>query len=248
MGAKLEYIGWSSFIFTDDNGFRVITDPFLCGNEGYKILPSPVDPKDINVDLIVCSHCSDDHFAQAFDILDNNPKSKLLGDLATLALAERAGYGNMWQGRTELITSGAAYSQGNFTINATSARHIAFRALEDGSFITGEPMCYIIQIKDGPTCFFGGDTSLTYDMKLWGELFKPEIAMVGIGGADLNGRSLNEMNPRAAAMCVKMLGAKKAIPMHYRLESTLEEFKKCVAEICPECEVVAMKPTEIIDI
>lgn len=248
MGTTLEYAGWSSFIFTSSDGTRMITDPFLKGNEKYKISPSPMNINEIFVDLIICSHCSDDHFAQTFEIMDNSPKTKLLGDLSVLALAERAGYGNMWEGRTELITSGATYTQNCFTIHATSARHIAFQRLDDGSFLTGEPMCYIIQIKDGPTCFFGGDTSLTCDMQLWGKIFKPDIAFVGIGGADIRGRCLSELNPYTAAMCVDMLGVKKVIPMHYRTEDAVEEFKEQLKVICPSCELLVMKPMDVIEI
>ncbi len=248
MSTKLQYVGWSTFIFEDSKGFRMITDPFTEGNKDYKILPSPIETKDINVDLIICSHCSDDHFSQSFEIMDFNPKSKLVGDLATCALAKRAGYGNIFGNRVELITAGASYSVSNFTVHATSARHIAFRELPDGSYITGEPLCYAIQIKDGPTCFFGGDTALTYDMILWKELFEPEIAFLGIGGADLSGRTLSEMHPRAAAICAKMLGIKTVIPMHYNYDRDVTEFKRYISEIYPECKVLVMKPADIIEI
>lgn len=248
MGIELKYIGWSSFIFTDNKGFKMMTDPFLCGNKDFKILPSPIAPQAVKTDLIICSHCSSDHFAQAFEIMDANPNSKLLGDLATLAIAERAGYGNYLDGRTELITAGAAYAKSDFIVHATSARHIAFQTLENGTFITGEPLCYIIEIKGGPTCFFGGDTSLTYDMKLWGDLYKPEIAILGIGGADLNGRSLRELSPKDAAICAKMLGVKKAIPMHYRLKSDVEEFRRSMVEIYPDCQIIEMREKDIIEL
>lgn len=248
MSTKLQYVGWSTFIFEDSKGFRMITDPFMEGNKDYKIFPSPIDVKDITADLIICSHCSDDHFAQAFDVMEVNPRSKIVGDLAVCALAKRAGYGSIFGGRVELITAGASYSESDFTVHATSARHIAFKELPDGSYITGEPLCYTIQIKDGPTCFFGGDTALTYDMILWKELFKPEIAFLGIGGADLSGRTLAEMHPRASALCAKMLGVKKVIPMHYNYERDVLEFKKYISEIYPECEVLDMKPTDIIHI
>ncbi|MGM9356093.1 hypothetical protein ACTAZP_11740 [Flavonifractor plautii] len=134
----------------------------------------------------------------------NSDTTKLLGDHSTLCLAERAGYGGTWDPRMELTTSGATYVQGDFTIHAVDARHIAFKHFPDGSYMTGEPLCYIIRVKDGPTCFFGGDTSLTYDMKLWGELFRPDVAFLGIGGVDLQGRSLDEMDPpppRSARRC-----------------------------------------------
>ena len=146
----------------------------------------------------------------------------------------------------ELITSGAAYTQGDFTIHAVDARHIAFRHFEDGSYMTGEPLCYIIRVKDGPTCFFGGDTSLTYDMKLWGELFHPDVAFLGIGGVDLRGRSLDEMDPPAAAVCAEMLGVKTVIPMHYRTREYLERFRRHLAVRCPGCACAAMEPGESI--
>lgn len=38
-------------------------------------------------------------------------------------------------------------------------------------------------------------------MKLWGEVYKPEVAIIGIGGVDLSGRSLDEMDPEDAAIC-----------------------------------------------
>lgn len=110
--------------------------------------------------------------------------------------------------------------------------------------MTGEPLCYIIRVKDGPTCFFGGDTSLTYDMKLWGELFRPDVAFLGIGGVDLQGRSLDEMDPPAAAICAEMLGVKTVIPMHYRTQEYLEQFQQYLAVRCPECRCLAVKAGE----
>lgn len=248
MSNQLEYIGWSSFVFTDEKGTRMMTDPFMSGNDSYKIVPSPVDPKNIVVDFIICSHCSDDHYRESNQIMSNSPTTKFVGDLGSLALLDIENKVYSEQKRTELITAGAAYQQGKFTITALSARHIAFRSLPNGTFLTGEPMCYIIEIENGPTVFFGGDTSLTYDMKLWGELYKPDIAIVGIGGADLNGRTLSELSPKTASYCVQMLGAKKTIPMHYSKESDLVAFKSCMATTCPDCEVIAMKAKDKIEL
>ena len=168
MSLQVDYLGWAAFILTGPTGTRLVTDPYLSGNPQTKVPPSPVKPEDVHVDLVVVSHCAGDHFGQTLEILANSDTTKLLGDHSTLCLAERAGYGGTWDPRMELTTSGATYVQGDFTIHAVDARHIAFKHFPDGSYMTGEPLCYIIRVKDGPTCFFGGDTSLTYDMKLWG--------------------------------------------------------------------------------
>ncbi|MCC8126259.1 MAG: MBL fold metallo-hydrolase [Clostridiales bacterium] len=247
MSLKVEYLGWAAFILTGPSGTRAVTDPYLLGSSQTKVPASPVKPEDVDVDLIIVSHCAGDHFGQALEILSNSDKSKLLGDHSTLCLAERAGYGGTWDPRMELTTSGATYEQGDFIIHAVDARHIAFKHFPDGSYLTGEPLCYIIEVKDGPTCFFGGDTSVTYDMKLWGELFHPDIAFIGIGGVDLGGRSLDEMNLAAAEICAVLLGVKKVIPMHYRTEEYLEKFRQHLAVRCPKCECIAMKAGEMVE-
>ena len=244
MSLDVHYLGWSSFIFTSPKGVKIISDPFLAGDDLLQIPKSPVDPKDIVVDVIMTSHCANDHFAQAMDILANSDTTKVLGDHSTICMVERAGYGGTFGPRAELTTSGATYVEGDFSIRAVDARHISFNHFEDGTYMTGEPLCYFVSLDNGPTLFFGGDTSITYDMKLWGEVYKPDVAFVGIGGADIKGRSLDEMDPEDAAVCVQMLGVKKAIPMHYRTQEHLDRFIKALAERCPDCECIPMKAGE----
>ena len=43
-------------------------------------------------------------------------------------------------------------------------------------------MGFFITLEDGYTIYFSGSTDLTLDMKLWGELFKPDAAIVYLSG------------------------------------------------------------------
>ena len=75
-------------------------------------------------------------------------------------------------------------------------------------------MGFFITLEDGYTIYFSGSTDLTLDMKLWGELFKPDAAIVYLSGG---------MNPRDVALMVKMLSEnnpnlKTVIPHHHRLK------------------------------
>ena len=45
----------------------------------------------------------------------------------------------------------------------------------------GEPAGYVLTLEDGRTIYYAGDTCLFGDMKLIGEMYRPEIAFLPIG-------------------------------------------------------------------
>jgi L-ascorbate metabolism protein UlaG (beta-lactamase superfamily) len=73
----------------------------------------------------------------------------------------------------------------------------------------GEPVGWIIELENGYRIYFAGDTDVFGDMKLIGERYKPDLALVPIGGNFT-------MDPAGAAYAVKeLLKPKAVIPMHY---------------------------------
>jgi len=58
------------------------------------------------------------------------------------------------------------------------------------------------------TVYHAGDTAVFGDMKLIGELYTPDVAMLPIGDRFT-------MGPKEAAYAVKLLGVKHVVPMHY---------------------------------
>src|SRR5258708_20113360 len=72
----------------------------------------------------------------------------------------------------------------------------------------GEAGGYIVKLPSGVTLYHAGDTAVFGDMKLLGEIYKPEIAMLPIG-------DVFTMGPREAAVATRLLGVKHVIPMHY---------------------------------
>ena len=76
MGVEVKYLGWASFLLTTPQGLKILTDPFLAGDEALGVPKSPVNPKDLVVDLILASHCAADHFAQAMDVMANSETKK----------------------------------------------------------------------------------------------------------------------------------------------------------------------------
>ncbi len=92
----------------------------------------------------------------------------------------------------------------------------------------------------GFTAYHAGDTALFGDMKLIGELYKPDVAMLPIG-------DLFTMGPREAAYAIRLLGVKHVVPIHYAtfpfLTGTAEAFRKETKKI-KGLKIHALKPGE----
>jgi len=108
-------------------------------------------------------------------------------------------------------------------------------------FITGNPMA---PCKAEKTIYHAGVTCLFSDMKLIGELYKPEIALLPIGDRFT-------MNPEHAAKAASWINPKIVIPMHYNtfppVEQNPEEFKRLVESLC-DSEVVICEPGKTIEV
>jgi len=107
------------------------------------------------------------------------------------------------------------------------------------STATGAPCGYIIKLEDGTTIYHAGDTGLFDSMKIFGELYKIDVALLPIG-------SVFTMDPLQAAWAVKMISPKKVIPMHYKTFPILiqdpKEFVDLTRREAPNVEVVVLNP------
>ena len=79
----------------------------------------------------------------------------------------------------------------------------------------GEPVGYIIELENGFKIWHMGDTGLFGDMRLIGELYKPDLVLIPIGGHFT-------MGPQDAAVAVRdMIKPRYAIPIHYQTSPQL---------------------------
>ena len=73
----------------------------------------------------------------------------------------------------------------------------------------GEPGGFIIELENGFKIYHMGDTGMFGDMKMIGEMYKPDLVLVPIGGNFT-------INPQQAALALRdMIKPRFAIPMHY---------------------------------
>ncbi|MBI4330395.1 MAG: MBL fold metallo-hydrolase [Chloroflexi bacterium] len=203
----IKYFGNSAFLITTEKGRKVLIDPCLTGVEGRGV--TRFRPEDIeSVDAIFVTHAAWDHLGDAYEIAART-RCFVLGDPATVWYLKTKGLpmdrvkGTGWGMRGEVA---------GVRFQTVESRHLSMLRLPDVPPITGNPNGYIIYTESGRGIYHPGDTSIFRDAELFGELYHPEIGLLGIGG--FPGFSA-ELTPKEAALMVKWMKLKTVIPHHY---------------------------------
>jgi L-ascorbate metabolism protein UlaG (beta-lactamase superfamily) len=111
--------------------------------------------------------------------------------------------------------------------------------LPDGTY--GGVAASILFDIEGVRIFHAGDTCLSADFKTYKELYRPNIALLPIGGT-------YTMDVEHAVVAADWLGAKTVIPMHYNTFPAIAQdpvvFSNFVKQLNPKIEVVIFNPGE----
>jgi L-ascorbate metabolism protein UlaG (beta-lactamase superfamily) len=108
------------------------------------------------------------------------------------------------------MNKGGTVEARGLRISMVHADHSAgdWSAEGEGPLYLGEPVGFVIGLEDGSTICYTGDTALFGDLALVGELHRPDLAILPIGGH-------YTMGPAEAARAVELLGAREVMPVHY---------------------------------
>lgn len=177
-------------------GKSLLIDPFLSGN------PLAVaKPEDIAADYILLTHAHTDHILDAESIAKAN-------DATIVATFELATYMSGKQLKTKEMNLGGSADLDGIKVTMIQAFHSSSIMLEEGKIIYGGmPAGYIIQ-AEGKTVLHAGDTGLYGDMRMYGERYAINVAMLPIGDNFT-------MGPDDALQAAAWFGAKTVIPIHY---------------------------------
>lgn len=219
--------GHSSFRVRTPGGKEILFDPWYTGNPAF-----PESSRPAKADLILISHGHMDHFTDAAAIAKATGATVVAIWEITSYLASK-GVKNL-----EPMNKGGTISAKGLRITMTDARHSS--SFDDNGIVyLGDAAGFIVQLENGQTIYFAGDTSLFGDMKLIGELYQPDIAFLPIGDRFT-------MGPDTAAMAAQWLGVKQVVPMHHGtfplLTGTPEQLEQHLAG--KGIEVLKLKPGE----
>ncbi len=236
MTVTIRYLGISGFEIRQEGGMKIVIDPFLIGNGEMEIPPSPIAIEELlDADAVIVTHGAYDHLGQAIEIAGRGNAILCCGpDVRIHALRE-----GLSETKIAKMISGCVYTQGDLRIKTLDARHISFFE-SHGTFLSGQPLSYMLEIGNEPRVYHSGDTSLYGDLKLYGELYRPDIALLCVGAAE---KDLAPLPPDDAAVAADWLNASLVIPMHFRPGAREpEEFKSIMALKRPDISVMQLDP------
>ena len=195
---RITWLGHATVLVQTARGTNILIDPFIAQNPRYPanfVLPSKID-------YILLTPGHGDHISDAVPVAARH-------DSTIVAIYELAAY-VATKGAAETIgmNLGGAVQLREVAATMVEAKHSSSAQDEQGTHYVGVAAGFVLTIADGPVLYHSGDTAVFGDMKLIHDLYKPQIAMLPIGGH-------YTMGPKEAALAVSLLAPQVILPLHF---------------------------------
>jgi L-ascorbate metabolism protein UlaG (beta-lactamase superfamily) len=217
---QLTWLGHACVLLSGSK--KILIDPFI---EGGSVLGT-------NPDLVAVTHGHEDHMGETVALAKK-----------TIAITEIAKYLKSKGLPVEGMNIGGTVIVDGVSFTMTAAAHSTWIE-EAGIGCCGGTAAGLIIGMDGVKVYHAGDTGLFSDMKLIGELYHPDVALLPIGGR-------YTMGTAEAMMAANFIGAKMVIPIHYntwdKITADPLPFKMAI-EKTTDIRVNVLQPGESIEI
>jgi len=227
-GASITWLGHGTWYVETAAGTKILLDAWVMNN--------PACPDDLkklsDVDLMLITHGHFDHIQDAVAMAERaTPTVFCVHEMASWLESKGVG-------KVQGMNKGGTQIFSDVSVTMVYADHSA-GVDDDGAVLYGgEATGYVITPETGPVIYHAGDTNLFGDMRLIGELYRPEIAILPIGDH-------YTMSPREAAVACRLIGAKTVIPGHWGTFPILTGTPAKLRELTSDqegLEVVGLEP------
>lgn len=239
---KIFWLGHAS-IKVEGGGKTVFFDPWVQDN--------PVCTTKLNqikkADAVCVTHGHIDHIGDSLAIVKATG-APLICSPEIGMYAEKFG-GIKYDEGSIPLNIGGAWETKDFTITMVNAAHTSDIMGEDykkeGVLTPGSgSVGYVMEFKGGPSIYYGGDTGVFGDMAIIRDLYKPDVAILPVGGK-------YNMGHREAGYAAFLLQPKFFLPIHFdTFPNQKLDFPKLVAEVkvrAPYTAVVDWKPCGVFE-
>jgi L-ascorbate metabolism protein UlaG (beta-lactamase superfamily) len=229
----ITWYGHSCVEVRTPGGKTILFDPWFSNPRS----PKPQDQVS-SCDVMIVTHGHFDHFGDALPIASRTRPTWPAVHELSLWLARN------YAGKDDVIgmNKGGTVEAHGIKFTFTHADHSSGDVIygnAEAPVYMGEPVGVLVELENGFRFVHTGDTALFSDLGLIGELYRPELVMLPIGGH-------YTMGPREAARAVEWLGARHVLPLHYGtfpiLAGTPDQLRDELRERGVEAEVHEPQP------
>ncbi len=233
MTTRLTYLGVAGYLI-EGPGRKILIDPYLTSSPaapfGPDALPTP--------DVILVSHAAFDHLGDTADIARRTGAPVVCGADTRALLLEQGVPSN----QIRATVWGIVVEVGGVVVRPVESHHWSSAKLDSGGTVSGVPLGFIVEPEPDVRVYHFGDSAIFGDMRLIGELHRPDVAFLPIGGHFT-------MDPRGAAHAADLLGVLTVVPIHYGtfplLSGTPDELRAALRERgLHDVELISPEPGE----
>jgi L-ascorbate metabolism protein UlaG (beta-lactamase superfamily) len=249
---KIQYFGYSGYKIITEDGTHVVVDPFLNNNP---VAPFKADALE-KVDLLLLTHNAYDHFGDAPEIIRKHqcPVICALDVVHNLTNVHGIDPDLM-----RVTIWGLAMEVLGVPVRPLESHHWSFAITPDKQFISGPAMGFIIEAAPDVRIYHPGDTAITYDMKLWGELYKPNVGLMHVTLPEgslphMECYRCGELTGYEALLASQWMGLEHVVASHYVDPESKdvvdfgELMEKAAAAGGYSPRVTVMKPGDVLDL
>lgn len=200
LGVELTWLGHAGIALRGQT-CSLLVDPWMEGNPHGAELPEDFVPSGIFV-----THGHADHFGDSME-LARRFSVPIVASPEVAAFAARNGV------TSELINYGGTYVLEGAEVKCVLAFHSS--SIGPDRLYGGNPCGFVIKM-DSVTIYHAGDTCLFGDMRLIGETYPLDVAILPIGGR-------TTMDPDEALKAIQWLKPRRVLPIHFNTWPFIEQ-------------------------